>query len=167
MAHIDKAELISFDEVKQALQRALMDTKKIENLPDLPSKIEVAIVAQSAFVRRSTMAMPRTASGARPPTCWTILLMASAMRIPGPAWAQKRERSAQIAQPYRPHRLMWRSRKSARQQPHAEQEENDRSGNASRHRQTLGCRHALFGQRWQIRAANTSGTTSARQGSSE
>jgi hypothetical protein len=45
MAPTDKAELISFDDVKQALQRALMDTKKIENLPDLPSKIQVAIVA--------------------------------------------------------------------------------------------------------------------------
>jgi hypothetical protein len=49
----DRAELMSFDEVKQALQRALMDTKKIENLPDLPSKIEVAIVAiQDCYTTR-------------------------------------------------------------------------------------------------------------------
>jgi hypothetical protein len=41
MTRIDKAELISYDQVKAALRRALRDTSKIENLPPLPSKIKV------------------------------------------------------------------------------------------------------------------------------
>jgi hypothetical protein len=38
MTRIDQNELISYDQVKHALETALMDISKIENLPPLPAK---------------------------------------------------------------------------------------------------------------------------------
>ena len=44
MTRKGKAELISFDQVKQKLRRGLKDTSKIDNLPPLPTRRKVTQV---------------------------------------------------------------------------------------------------------------------------
>jgi hypothetical protein len=55
MTRIDKAELISYDQVKQILRRALRDTSRIVNLPPLhASKIKVGFITIKNFSAKKT-----------------------------------------------------------------------------------------------------------------
>jgi hypothetical protein len=55
MTRIDKAELISYDQVKQTLRRALRDTSRIVNLPPLhASKIKVGFITIKNFSAKKT-----------------------------------------------------------------------------------------------------------------